>query len=133
MKYILAGWLTVGIALLWDRFLFLAGIDEMARVGFLVPIGEELLKYFMSYLNQLFPPLLYAVFGLGEGVYESIQHKKKFDVPLVLAGILTHSFFSLFYILKLSLWFSLILAFTSHCAWNLMILNLKKDCNKSAN
>jgi hypothetical protein len=133
MKLILAGWLTVGLALLWDRFLNLTGIKETTRVGILVPIGEELLKYSISYLSQLFPPFLYVIFGLGEGVFESIQYKKRFDVALIIAGILPHAFFSIFFLFKLPFRLSLILAIVCHCVWNLIVLNLKNECNKSAN
>jgi hypothetical protein len=133
MKFILAEWLTLGLALLWDRFLYSAGVNQLTRVGFLVPIGEELLKYGVSYLSKLFPPLLYAGFGFGEGIYESLHDKKRLDLVLVLAGILPHTFFSIFFVFKIPIWLSLILAIISHAVWNWLVLNFKNDCNRSAN
>jgi hypothetical protein len=135
MKLILASWLTLGLALLWDRFLFFIGarlqIHERTRVIILVPIGEELLKYSVSYLNNFFPPLLYAFFGLGEGMYESIHFKKRMDLVLILAGIIPHTFFSIFYLFNLPIWFGLLLAVTSHVIWNNLLFNFKNGCKRS--
>lgn len=131
MKLILAGWLTIGLALLWDRFLFFMTIDEWTRVVLLVPLGEELLKYGVSYFYQLFPPLLFASFGLGEGIYESIHQKKNIDLILILAGILPHTFFSIYYLFNIPVWLSLVLAVISHSIWNHLVLNFKNDCKRS--
>jgi hypothetical protein len=46
MKLILAGWLTVGLALLWDRFLYFIATPETVRIGVLVPIGKSYLSSF---------------------------------------------------------------------------------------
>ncbi|HBE77016.1 MAG TPA: hypothetical protein DDW65_04430 [Firmicutes bacterium] len=133
MKLILAGWLTVGLALLWDRFLYWVKVKENIRVVLLIPLGEELLKYGVSYYNNLFPPFLFACFGLGEGIYESIHLKKGVSCRLILAAVLPHTFFSLFYLLKIPLWLSLGLAIIIHSIWNYLVLNFKNDCKRSTN
>jgi hypothetical protein len=133
MKIILAGWLTIGLALLWDKLLCFVAISERTRVVILVPLGEELLKYGISYLYKLFPPLLYAAFGFGEGIYESIHYKRNLNLILILAGILPHTFFSIFYLFDIPAWRSLILAITCHAVWNHFVLNFKNDCKRSAN
>jgi hypothetical protein len=130
MKLFFAGWLVIGLALLWDRILFFLAVNKWLRIVLLVPLGEESLKIGVSYLYKLFPPLLFAFFGLGEGIYESI-HQKKNNLVLILAGILPHTFFSIYYLFNLPVWLSLILAVTSHSIWNYLILNFKNDCKRS--
>ncbi len=135
MRLILAAWFTLNLAWLWDRILYLLGptlgIHERLRVILLVPIGEEVFKYGVSYLSSLSPPVLFFLFGMGEGLYESIHLKHKLDPVLILAGILPHSFFSIFYLFNMPVWFSLLLAIVSHSTWNNLIFNFKNDCKSS--
>ncbi|HBF37766.1 MAG TPA: hypothetical protein DDW50_10635 [Firmicutes bacterium] len=135
MKLILAAWLTLVLAWMWDRFLFLLGpalgIHEKRRVILLVPIGEEVFKYGVSYCSGIFPPVLFAFFGIGEGIYESAHLKHHLDPVLILAGILPHTLFSIFYLFNIPVWLGLFLAIISHSIWNNLFFNFKNDCKRS--
>jgi hypothetical protein len=135
MKLILATSLALGLAWFWDRILCsigpMFGIHERLRVVIFVPIGEESLKYGVSYLGSLSPTILFFLFGMGEGIYESIHFKHKLDPVLILAGILPHTFFGIFYLFNMPVWIGLLLAVISHFIWNSLILNFKDDCKSS--
>ncbi|MGE5582826.1 MAG: hypothetical protein ACM3X9_09860 [Bacillota bacterium] len=122
MKLIIAGWIAIGLALLWDRVLYFCGVNETLRVGILAPLGEEFLKWGVSFYYQLSPLFLYAFFGLGEGIYELIHSNKPLKWFLVPAGVLQHTAFGTFFLFKMPVWLSLSLAIVSHLFWNGMIL-----------
>ncbi len=133
MKMILAGCLALWLALLWDRKLRSIGIYERVRIGILIPVGEELFKFGIAFIFNLHPTILYFIFGCGEGLYEMFHSKKKMGFLLLAAGILTHTFFGVFYLLKLSIWFSFIAALTSHLIWNNAIMGLQNHYNGRSN
>lgn len=135
MKLILAAGLALSLAWSWDRILYffgpMVGIHQRQRVTVLVPVGEEVFKYFVSYWSSLSPPWIFVLFGMGEGLYESIHLKHKLDPVLILAGILPHTFFGIFYLFNLPVWIRLILAIFSHLIWNSLVFYFKNDCNSS--
>lgn len=124
MKYILTAWLAIGFALCWNRILSYLKIKDTIRLGMIIPISEEIFKFSVSYYFHLAPFLIYALFGLGEGIFETIHLKKKPKLTALLAGVLTHSFFSIFFLLDIPVFLGLAMAMISHLIWNQMILNL---------
>lgn len=129
MRLFIAAILAMGTAFLWDRLLFLCRVNTVFRVALAVPVGEELIKFGSAIFFNLTPPLLYGLFGLGEGLYETMV-KKRFIPRLVWAGTLTHTAFSTFFMLGLQVWLSLLLAMFSHAIWNYVLY--KNDCNNSS-
>jgi hypothetical protein len=123
MIFILAGWLTLGLALLWNRLLLKLGLKTRFRVGYVVPISEELLKFITFHLWDLSPPVFYGIFGLGEGLFEVLRLKKPLDFMIVFAGFATHFIFGLFFLVPAPGWVNLLLAITGHIIWNNQILN----------
>jgi hypothetical protein len=124
MRLVLAGIFAIGLAFLWDRWLRFLGLNQRIRVGFWVPVGEEMIKYLVSCLFNLVPPLVYLVFGLGEGLYETYR-VKRLDLVLMAAGVVTHLTFGLFFILKTPVVISLVFAIAAHLAWNNLVFDQK--------
>lgn len=96
MKFLLAGWLSVVFALLWQRFLHRLNLGEQVRVGFLIPIGEEIVKYGMAMIFKTPVLAVYLVFGLGEGFYEALRSPDKSTIKLITAGVVTHFYWGRF-------------------------------------
>jgi hypothetical protein len=117
--------LALGLAWLWDRLFIVSGVNQRLRTGLLIPIGEEVVKLGIFNLLHLSPPLLYGLFGLGEGLLESFGLPRRYKITLIFAGCITHTIFSLFYLTVFSLYFQLILAICAHCLWNFTVLHLK--------
>lgn len=119
IKYLLVGWITVGLAYLWDILLKTLGSSPGFRVGFGMPIGEELLKFSVCFWFGLTPWLLYALFGLGEGLFDTFHVKHRLDLLLIGAGIVTHLVTGLFFLLQNNpVWFDFLLALIFHILWN---------------
>lgn len=133
MRLVLAGFLAVSLALLWDRALLYIGVKEVNRVGIGVPLGEELLKYTLSLVFSIAPPLLYAAFGLGEGLYETFWRKNRFNLGLLGAGVVTHLGFGVLFLCGAPSLISLSFAIVTHIIWNSSIIKRKKSCNKGSN
>jgi hypothetical protein len=132
MRFILAGWLAFGLAWLWAWFLRTIGLKECWRLGLAIPCGEELIKVSIAWWFQLWPPIIYLLFGFSEGLYESVIYKKRFDPALILAGIITHFAFGLFFWFKFAGWLSLFLAVIMHLSWNNLIIRKQSDYNRSS-
>jgi hypothetical protein len=126
IKLLAGSILAMGLAWLWDRLFIVSGINQQIRIGILIPIGEEIIK--LVILDHLcFSPLLfYGLFGLGEGIFESFRVPKHFKSTLILAGWITHTIFSLFYLTVLPRYFQLFLAICAHCLWNFTVLRITK-------
>lgn len=116
---------ALGLAWLWDRLFIVFGVSQRLRISLLVPIGEEVVKMAIFDILQLSPPLFYGLFGLGEGLLESFGLPRRYKITIILAGCITHTIFSLFYLTVLSRSFQLILAIFAHCLWNFKVLLLK--------
>ncbi|HEX3045367.1 MAG TPA: hypothetical protein VHY08_11480 [Bacillota bacterium] len=103
------------------------GIGTRLRVGFAVPIGEELLKFITFHLWNLNPPVFYGIFGLGEGLFEtfraSAQLKKSLDFLIIFSGFATHFIFGLFFLVPAPGWVNLLLAIIGHIIWNNRVLD----------
>jgi hypothetical protein len=127
MILILAGWFTLGLALLWDRLLKKLGFGTRFRVGYAVPIGEELLKFITFQLWNLTPPVFYVIFGLGEGLFETFraraQSKKSLNFLIIFSGFATHFIFGLFFLVPAPGWVNLLLATIGHIVWNNRVLD----------
>jgi hypothetical protein len=115
----------MGLAWLWDRLLIISGINQQLRIGILIPIGEEIIKFMIFYYLCLPSALFYGLFGLGEGLFESFTVPKRFKFTLILAGCITHLIFSLFYLTIFPRYFQLLLAIMAHSLWNHQILHRK--------
>jgi len=126
MKLIICAALALGIAWLLNRFWLRLGLKEQLRVGYLAPLGEELIKYVVATLFYLSLPFFYACFGLGEGIYETILIHKRLVIPLILAGVIVHLSSSVFFLLPLPLWMRLGLAIAAHLCWNNFVLVMNK-------
>ncbi|MCL6590280.1 MAG: hypothetical protein K6U80_10035 [Firmicutes bacterium] len=124
MILILAGWFTLGLALLWERLLAGLGLGTRYRVGYAAPISEELLKYIAFNFLSLAPLAFYGIFGLGEGLFEAWKLKKPLDFLVIFSGFATHFIFGLFFLVPGPGWVSLLLAITGHIIWNNLILNM---------
>ncbi len=122
MEKLLGLVLAFSLAWLWDRGWYYLKIKAKYRIIFFVPLGEEVLKYSISFLFNFFLPLFYFLFGLMEGLFESVIINKKFDLRLILAGAIFHFLLSVFYLLPLLDLINLLLAIGTHMLWNRHIL-----------
>lgn len=132
IKYLLVGWITVGLAYLWDMLLRSFFRNSGFRVGFGVPVGEELLKLGACLWFGLAPWLLYALFGLGEGLFDTFHKKRRLHIPLIGAGVATHLVTGLFFLCQSNpVWLNFLLALGIHLLWNNSLLR-RQSKNGSA-
>jgi hypothetical protein len=124
MILILAGCFSLGLALLWDRLLAKLGLGTRLRVGYVIPISEELLKYITFHFLNLTPVVFYGIFGLGEGLFEAWKLKKPQDMMIIFSGFATHFIFGLFFLNPAPGWVNLLLAILGHIIWNNRILDV---------
>lgn len=122
MKLILAGMISSVTAFIWNRFLIYLKLNEKYRLDFLTPLGEEWIKLSVALSFNIHPLLISAVFGLIEGIYETIHLKKHFTLKTVIAGLGSHSLFGLFYLIQCEVMICFFLAVISHILWNCNIL-----------
>lgn len=131
VKYLLVGWITVGLAYLWDILLKSFSRNFRFRTGFGVPIGEELLKFGACFWFGLTPWLLYALFGLGEGLFDTFHVKRRIDIPIIGVGVVMHLVTGLFFLCQSNpVWLNFLLALVTHMLWNNWLL-LRQSKNGS--
>ena len=118
MKMIFAGLAALWLAWMWDRLLQRLGTPELLRVGWLVPCGEELIKFGTAANFGCAYFWLHPLFGLGEGLYETYRLFQAFRPIPVLLATGTHLIFGISYVTPLEPQFSLLLAVALHTAWN---------------
>lgn len=121
MKLILAGMATVITALVWNKLLFLLKLSEKLRVGILIPLGEESIKLLTAFFLEISPFQVSMVFGLGEGLFETVHLKKHFNLKIIIAGLIIHIGFGVVYLFKIPVWISFIWAVLLHVFWNCYI------------
>lgn len=122
MRTMIAAVAALAAALLWDRVLYAGGIGEKLRVGWLVPLGEEGIKYLAATGLNASVPWVYALFGCGEGILETVLGNRHFDGRTMAVGILLHGGLGLLYVPAVPAWLSLIAAILLHIGWNRWIL-----------
>lgn len=121
MRWILAGLCSLGLAFGWNRFLPGFGWAKRWRIGLFIPLGEEAIKYFVAFLFHLHPLGLGLIFGLGEGLYESGQIRRRSKALTIVSGVLTHLLFGWIYALNGVNGLSLAIATLLHAWWNTAI------------
>jgi hypothetical protein len=121
IKLVAGSGLALSLAWLWNQCLFISGISQRLRLGFWIPAGEELIKWGILNCLHVSPPLFYGLFGLGEGLFESLAAPCK-KITIILASMFTHTIFSLFYLTALPTYVQLFLAIGAHMIWNGTIL-----------
>lgn len=114
--------LAMGLAWLWDRLFINSGVNQQLRIGILIPMAEEIIKFGIVDSLYLPFPLFYFLFGLGEGIFESFGVLKRFKITVILAGCIIHTIFSLFYLTAFPRYSQLILAICAHSLWNFKVL-----------
>lgn len=122
-KLLTGSCLAMSLAWLWDQLMAVTGIGHRLRIGLLIPVGEEIIKFSFVFFLHLSPPLFYCLFGLGEGLLESFSVPMRLKLTVMLAGCLTHTVFSLFFLTDFPKYAQLILAISAHCLWNLKVMN----------
>lgn len=123
MKWIFAAIAGPGIAFLWNRWLRRTGLNEQARTGFLTPVGEECIKYYIAWVFHLDPFGVSVLFGLGEGLYEAFCIKTRSGAVILLAGIAIHTVFGLGYLFTGRNGLGFGIALLLHLFWNHVIVN----------
>lgn len=122
MRPLIATILALSLAWCWDRFLRFLKLNQKWRVGFGIPLGEEIIKYSLAITFQLQPWLVYLLFGLGEGVLETILLKGQFSLKILLAGGLIHLGFGLFFLFSFPQELSWGFAIITHLLWNNLLI-----------
>lgn len=124
LKLIFVSILAAGMALLWDDLCTRWGVKEPIRVGGLVPLGEEIIKFALAVGCSL--PLIgiYALFGLWEGIYEAVRDGRKNIIKHLSVTPLTHVLFGVAYFLPCPLWIRFLGAVLCHVVWNQCILKI---------
>lgn len=123
MKWILAAIAGPGIAFVWNRCLRRTGLNERVRTGFLTPLGEECIKYYIAWMFHLDPFSVSVLFGLGEGLYEAFCIKTRPGTVILLAGIAIHTVFGLGYLVTGRNGLGFGIALVLHLIWNNVIVN----------
>lgn len=125
IKLLAATLLAMGVAWVWDKLLIGSGIRQQLRIGIFIPVGEEIIKFVIFNSLHLLPVLFFSLFGLGEGLFESFRIPKRFKITLIVAGSVTHTFFSLFYLTSFPGYLQLLMAISGHILWNYKVLHHK--------
>jgi len=95
------------------------------KVSLIAPGLEELIKTFVAVYGQGNLLFVHLIFGLAEGLYDFFTARKK--VLAFLLSIITHTFFgfiTLFFLVRLNMYYGIIFAAAGHTLYNLSILKL---------